>query len=179
MMLCGIALIVVGCGLVGRRKTIKKHLDPGYKFNHEVLPRMERAAQSMARSASFQPRLHAQHHRRTAGAGGAMRNEGLLKTEASSAALCAGVGGAGLRAQNGRGSPPIHPIGGGDGATSTGEVRVALEGVPESPPPATLPRGLGGVSSTSSRSSFSGSSPAAQQRDCPAREVSVTLSACE
>ena len=30
MMFLGLLLILIGCALVGRRKTIKKHLDPGY-----------------------------------------------------------------------------------------------------------------------------------------------------
>ena len=37
MMALGIGLIVAGCALVGRRKTIKKQYDPGYKFNREVV----------------------------------------------------------------------------------------------------------------------------------------------
>jgi drug/metabolite transporter (DMT)-like permease len=37
-MMGGIILICLGCGLVGRRKTIKKRFDPGYQFNHQVIP---------------------------------------------------------------------------------------------------------------------------------------------
>ena len=114
MMLGGILLICIGCALVGRRKTIQKKFDVGYKFNHEVLPRIK---EEIARSRSFQPRLHAQHHRRTA----------------SAAPLCASSGGGGgLREQ--KGSPPIDPMADG-AATRPGEVRVTLESVAENSPP--------------------------------------------
>ena len=46
-MMVGILLILLGCGLVGRRKTIKKRFDPGYRFNHEALPHIR--AQMAAR----------------------------------------------------------------------------------------------------------------------------------
>ena len=63
LMGCGILLIVVGCALVGRRKTIKKRLDPGYRFNREFLPMLSRKAQQLNTHITG---LHAQHHRRTA-----------------------------------------------------------------------------------------------------------------
>jgi len=38
MMMVGILLILLGCALVGRRKTIKKHYDPGHQILHKYLP---------------------------------------------------------------------------------------------------------------------------------------------
>lgn len=38
MMALGICLILLGCALVGRRKTIKKQYDPGHQMLHKYLP---------------------------------------------------------------------------------------------------------------------------------------------
>merc|ERR1711988_901340 len=38
MMALGITLILLGCALVGRRKTIKKQYDPGHQMLHKSLP---------------------------------------------------------------------------------------------------------------------------------------------
>ena len=40
----GIGLILLGCGLVGRRKTIKKKFDPGYIAMHQYLPQVRAPA---------------------------------------------------------------------------------------------------------------------------------------
>ena len=44
MMMLGILLIMFGCALVGRRKTIKKRYDPTYQIAHKYLPQMHRRA---------------------------------------------------------------------------------------------------------------------------------------
>ena len=75
MMGVGILLILIGCALVGRRKTIKKRFDPGYKITHDYLPRLKT-------QLNLHTGLHAQHHRRTAS------DRPTERTERSSAALC-------------------------------------------------------------------------------------------
>ena len=60
-MMVGIVLIAIGCGLVGRRKTIKKYLDPVRKITHDYLPRV----QNQIREIQRQTGLHAQHQRYT------------------------------------------------------------------------------------------------------------------
>ena len=53
MMACGILLILLGCALVGRRKTIKKKFDPGLIIANKYLPH---AREQLARHTSKTPR---------------------------------------------------------------------------------------------------------------------------
>ena len=103
----GILLIVCGCGLVGRRKTIKKHLDPGYHFNHHYLPHIK---------AQMAQRISLELFQLSGGSAAeraAERRNSLMGGEGNGARESGGMG-----SSAGAGS-----IGGGGGSFRTGRVR--------------------------------------------------------
>jgi len=128
MMGVGILLILIGCGLVGRRKTIKKYHDPGYIFNHAYLPRLKEGVAQMAGHTG----LHAQHHRRTIGTPLTGTTTGTGARERSISAL--------VERRPSTYAPPLPAAAGSSGALPS-EIRLRVDADDElrasgdSPPP--------------------------------------------